>query len=174
LLQLLDPVAVEAALTAWAGGQLAARTDQPGVPARERCRVWALDGKTGRGARSSEDGQVHLVSVLDQASGVVLAQAAVDARCGELAAVPDLLDGRDLHEVLITADALHTQRSHARHLHERGGHYVMTVKANQPTLLTRLRALPWSQIGPAARERAPRPQPGRNPHDQRPHPDPMP
>ncbi len=30
----------------------------------------------------------------------------------------------------------------------------MTVKANQPTLLARLRALPWAQIGVAARERA--------------------
>ena len=29
----------------------------------------------------------------------------------------------------------------------------MPVKANQPTLLTRLRAPPWSEIGPAARER---------------------
>jgi hypothetical protein len=30
----------------------------------------------------------------------------------------------------------------------------MTVKANQPRLLARLRALPWAQIGVAARERA--------------------
>jgi predicted transposase YbfD/YdcC len=78
----------------------------------------------------------------------------VDARSGELAAVPDLLAGLDLHEVLITADALHTQRSHARHLHERGGHYVMTVKANQPRRLTRLRGLPWTQIGIAAPQQA--------------------
>lgn len=154
LLQQLDPAAVEDALSMWAGAQLAARAVDAGIPARERRRVWALDGKTVRGARTSTDGQVHLVSVLDQASGVVLAQVAVDTRCGELAAVPDLLAGLDLHEVLLTADALHTQRSHARHLHERGGHYMMTVKANQPTLLARLRALPWAQIGPASRERA--------------------
>lgn len=154
LLQQLDPVAVEAALSAWACAQLAARDTEPGGPERERRQVWALDGKAVRGARDGEGGRVHLVSVLDQASGVVLAQVQVDAKSGELAAVPELLAGLDLHEVLITADALHTQRSHARHLHERGGHYVMTVKANQPRLLARLRALPWSQIGVAARERA--------------------
>jgi predicted transposase YbfD/YdcC len=154
LLQQLDPAAVEAALSSWACAQLAARAAEPGVPERERRRVWALDGKTVRGARTSEGGHVHLVSVLDQVSGVVLAQVQVDAKSGELAAVPDLLAGLDLHEVLLTADALHTQRSYARHLHERGGHYVMTVKANQPTLLARLRALPWPQIGAAARERA--------------------
>ena len=45
----------------------------------------------------------------------------MNAKSGELAAVPALLAGLELREVLITADALHTQRSHARHLHERGG-----------------------------------------------------
>ncbi len=158
LLQQLDPAAVEAALSSWAAAQVTARTAAAGTPDREQRRVWALDGKTVRGARRSDGdahgGQVHLVSVLDQASGVVLAQVAVDAKSGELAAVPVLLARLDLHDVLVTADALHTQRSHARHVRDRGGHYVMTVKANQPTLLARLRALPWAQIGPAARERA--------------------
>jgi hypothetical protein len=46
------------------------------------------------------------------------------------------------------------QRRHARYLRERGAHDVMTVKANHPTLLRRLRTLPWAQIGVAARERA--------------------
>ncbi|ALE76841.1 hypothetical protein FRP1_29055 (plasmid) [Pseudonocardia sp. EC080625-04] len=83
-----------------------------------------------------------------------MAQVGVDSKSGELAAVPELLTGLDLNGALITADALHTQRSYARYLHERGGHYLMTVKANQPTLLARLRALPWKMIGPAAQERA--------------------
>ena len=96
------------------------------------------------------------------------------AKSGELGAVPDLLAGLDLHEVLLTADALHTQRSHARHVRDRGGHYLMTVKANQPTLLARLRALPWDQIGPAARGTSPRPRPGRDPHDQCREPAPVP
>ena len=47
-----------------------------------------------------------------------------------------------------------TQRGHADYLHSRGGHYLMTVKANQPPLLHRLRALPWRRIGSAARLRA--------------------
>jgi hypothetical protein len=131
LLQRLDPDAVEAALSVWASAQLAARTVAPGFPQRERRRVWALDGKTVRGARDHEGAQTHLVSVLDQGTGAVLAQVGLDAKSGELAAVPELLDELDLREVLLTTDALHTQRSHARYLHQRGGHYVMTVKANQ-------------------------------------------
>ena len=48
---------------------------------------------------------------------------------------------------------MHTNRNHADYLHTHGGHYLLTVKSNQPTLLRRLRALPWGQIGVAARER---------------------
>jgi predicted transposase YbfD/YdcC len=120
--------------------------------------VLALDGKTLRGAHvRGGDGGVclpHLVSVLDQAGGVVLGQVQVEEKGSEITAFTTLLDGLDLGDVLVTADALHTQRGHADYLHQRGGHYLMTIKANQPTLLARVRALPWAQIGVAAGERA--------------------
>jgi predicted transposase YbfD/YdcC len=160
VLQQIDPEALEAALQAWALAQLAARTPQAGIPVREQRRVFALDGKTVRGARTTSNGSdepvaaPHLVSVIDQDSGAVLGQVQVDAKGSEIAAFITLLDQLDLHEVLISADALHTQRGHARYLHERGGHYLLTVKANQPILLQRLRALPWSRIEVAHRQQA--------------------
>jgi predicted transposase YbfD/YdcC len=166
VLQQLDAQALESALQMWALAQLAALAPVPGIPVREQRRVFALDGKTVRGARSRAtssttggDGDEpvtapHLVSVIDQASGAVLGQVQVDAKGSEIAAFTTLLDQLDLHEVLISADALHTQRGHARYLHERGGHYLLTVKANQPTLLRRLRALPWAQIPVANRQQA--------------------
>ena len=50
-------------------------------------------------------------------------------------AIP-LLDGLDLKDKDITADALHTQRKFADYLVvKRQAHYHFTVKANQPTLL---------------------------------------
>jgi predicted transposase YbfD/YdcC len=130
---------------------------------RERRPVLALDGKTVRGAHIRTDTdtdtdtgagyrQPHLVSVLDQASGAVLGQVAVEEKGSEVGAFTTLLDNLDLTDVLITADAVHTNRNHADYLHDHGGHYLLTVKSNQPTLLRRLRALPWSQIGVAARE----------------------
>lgn len=125
---------------------------------------------SGQGSNSGTGGGrprlPHLVAVLDQASGAVLGQVQVappvgtadrtaDATAGsELAAFATVLDRVDLSGVLITADALHTQRGHAEYLHARGGHYLLPVKANQPTLLARLRALPWTAIGVATRERA--------------------
>jgi predicted transposase YbfD/YdcC len=46
----------------------------------------------------------------------------------------------------VTADALHTQRDHARYLvEEKKAHYAFTVKANQPNLYAQLKVLPWSE-----------------------------
>jgi predicted transposase YbfD/YdcC len=164
----LDPDAVEAAMRSWVQVQLAQAPELDGVPAREQRQVVAVDGKTVRGARirtstadaGTDEGtdaggyrQPHLVSALDHASGAVLGQVAVDEKGNEIVAFPTLLDTLDLTDVLITADAAHTNRNHARYLHGRGAHYLLTAKLNQPTLLRRLRALPWTQIGVAARER---------------------
>ena len=164
----LDPVEVEAAMRSWVLAQLVDKPRPDAVPMREQRQVLALDGKTVRGAHiptgtdtdSTGGGgggggyrQPHLVSVLDQASGAVLGQIAVAEKGSEVAAFTTLLDDMDLTDVLITADAAHTNRNHADYLHERGGHYLLTAKLNQPTLLRRLRALPWKQIGVAGRER---------------------
>ena len=169
VLQNLDPDAVDAAMRTWALAQLADRPVPIGVSVREQRQVLALDGKTVRGAHiptsadttdttdtgSSGGGyrQPHLVSVLDQGSGAVLGQVTVAEKGSEVAAFTTLLDQVDLTDVLVTADAVHTNRHHADYLHERGGHYLLTAKGNQPTLLRRLRALPWKQIGVAGRER---------------------
>jgi predicted transposase YbfD/YdcC len=110
--------------------------------------VLAVDGKTLRGSRTSTGVQTKLVSVYDHASGLVLTQAAV-ADGDEVAAFTTALSCLpDLGGCLITADALHCQRGHADFLTTRGGHYLFTVKANQPTVRTALRRLPWA----AARE----------------------
>jgi predicted transposase YbfD/YdcC len=158
VLQKIDASALEAALRAWALAQLDAQPAAVDTPRREQRRVLALDGKTLRGAHvRCVDGSVylpHLVSVLDQDSGAVLGQVQVEPNGSEVAAFATLLDDLDLTNVLLSADALHTHRGHADYLHERGGHYLMTIKANQPRLLARVRALPWAQIGVAARERA--------------------
>jgi predicted transposase YbfD/YdcC len=64
----------------------------------------------------------------------------------EITAFGPLLDRIDLTDVLITADALHTQRGHVEYLHQRGGHYLWIVKPNQPRLHTQLLGLPWRQV----------------------------
>jgi hypothetical protein len=57
-----------------------------------------------------------------------------------------LLDLVDIHDAVITADALHAQREHARYLARRGAHCVITVKRNEPGLHAQLAALPWRDV----------------------------
>jgi hypothetical protein len=61
--------------------------------------------------------------------------------------VRDLLRAfTDLAETVITLDAMHTQTDTAALITGRRAHYVMTVKANMPTLYRRLKKLPWAGI----------------------------
>jgi len=94
----------------------------------------ALDGKTLRGARLDADAQVHLVSVLTHKEKVTAAQRNVDQKTNEITAFRPLLEPLELTDVVVTADAMHTQREHAVFLSGRGAHFVFGCKDNQPTL----------------------------------------
>lgn len=157
LLSRLDPVALQAAVTGWVLTRRTAalaRAHPPGGPAAERRIVVAADGKTLRGTRTPEGVQVKVFGVYDHACGLVLTQTTV-VDGDEIAAFSTALATLpDLHEVVLTADALHCQREHAAWLHARGGHYLFTVKANQPTLRRALAALPWAQVSGSRRRQA--------------------
>jgi len=146
----VDVVAVEAALAAWVLGRrtAAARAgsaDPAGPRAAERV-VLACDGKTVRGSRTAAGSVTALFGVFEHRHRLVLTQRAIDAG-NEIAAFAGTLNTMgDLREVLVSADALHTQREHAAYLHRRGAHYLFTVKRNQPTLHAALAALPWAQV----------------------------
>ncbi len=109
-------------------------------------RVYSVDGKTLRGSGPAGE-QVHLLAVLDQHTGTVLGQVDVNGKTNELTRFQPLLDPLDLTAVVVTADALHTQREHARWLVDtKKAAYVFTVKKNQPRLYRQLKALPWAKI----------------------------
>lgn len=114
-------------------------------------RVIAFDGKTLRGARDAADGLVHLLAGLCQHTGTVLGQLAVGAKTNEIPMLRTLLDTIDIADAVITADALHCQRDTAQAIAAAGGHYILTVKANQPKLRKQLKELPWKQIPVADR-----------------------
>lgn len=144
VLQSVDAAELNQVVSAW----LTARAG-PGSPAagpdRPR-RVIALDGKSARGARLAGGRAVHLLAAYATATGEVLGQAVVDGKTNEISAFGPLLDRIDLAGAIITADALHTQRAHVHYLVGRDAHYLLTVKANQPTLLRQLKALPWNDV----------------------------
>ena len=94
----------------------------------------AVDGKTLRGARLEGGGQVHLLSALTHQEGVVVGQRDVDGKTNEITEFAPLLEQIDIENVVITADALHTQREHAKFLATKKAHWIFGLKGNQPNL----------------------------------------
>src|SRR5580658_560457 len=109
--------------------------------------VIAIDGKTVRGAKNKNGKAPHLVAALAHGIGAVLGQVAVDEKSNEIPAVRELLTAfTDLAGAVLTLDALHTQHDTAQAILGRGADYVMTVKANMPTLYKQLKKLPWAAV----------------------------
>jgi hypothetical protein len=97
--------------------------------------VIAFDGKTVRGAKGKDGKAPHLVAALAHGIGAVLGQVAVDENSNEIPAVRELLKAfADLSRAVLTIDAMHAQHDTAQLILGRGADYVMTVKANMPTL----------------------------------------
>jgi predicted transposase YbfD/YdcC len=144
----LDAHALAVAVGAWlADRDLHDRAAQD-QRQRPRRRAVAVDGKTLRGARAAGDGRpVHLLAVMDHATRAVLAQQQVGGAPAEVPAFAPLLASLDLAGVVVTADALHTHPDAAEFLVAgKQAHYLFQVKANQPTLLARLKRLPWHRV----------------------------
>jgi predicted transposase YbfD/YdcC len=109
--------------------------------------VIAVDGKSLRGSATAGGRCRHLLAAFTHTSGMVLGQLDVDLKTNEIPMFSTLLDTIDLLGVLVTADALHCQKDHAKYLVEqRDAHYLLTVKGNQPTLRRQLAELPWAEV----------------------------
>jgi predicted transposase YbfD/YdcC len=108
-----------------------------------------LDGKAVRGARDAGGNQVRLLAALagpDAATSVVAAQAEVGVKTNEVPMAAVVLGQIDLNGTVVTADALHTVKATANHIHEHGGEFVLPVKENRQALFDALNALPWAQV----------------------------
>lgn len=122
----LDCDTLEATLARWAGRLLGPRADG--------LRGVALDGKVSRGSGTAAAPAVHLLAALDQATGCVLAQARVPADTNEHKAALGLLKAMVLHGRVVTGDAAFCQRDLCGQVIDDGGHYLIKVDDNQPTL----------------------------------------
>jgi predicted transposase YbfD/YdcC len=100
----------------------------------------AIDGKTLRRSFDAASGRqaLHLVSAWAGELRVSLGQLAVDDKSNEIPAVRKLLELLDLEGAVVTIDAMHCQKETAQAIRRRGADYVLSVKANQPTLYGQL------------------------------------
>jgi predicted transposase YbfD/YdcC len=96
----------------------------------------AIDGKEARGSYDREAGtkSLHLVSAWSSESRLVLAQTKVMSKSNEITAIPTLLDIIDIEGSIITIDAMGTQKKIADKIHQANGDYILSLKANHPTL----------------------------------------
>lgn len=121
----IDPALFQACFTAWATSLCPDAAD-----------LIAIDGKTSRRSHDRRRGQkpLHLVSAWATTQRLVLAQEAVDEKENECGVIPEVLDRLNLKGALVTIDAIACNPAIAAAITERGGDYVLAVKANQPTL----------------------------------------
>ncbi len=138
LLARIDGDALDLAVGRW----LADRRNRT----RGRLRGLAVDGKSLRGAAKADGRKIHLLAALDH-TGLVLAQLDVGEKTNEITCFQPLLETiADLAGVVVTSDAMHTQREHADYLLGRESHYIVIVKGNQKKLRKQLKSLPWTEI----------------------------
>ena len=97
----------------------------------------AVDGKEPR------HGPGHaILSAVTVPSQFYLGSALVDTKTNEIPVARQLFGQLDLAGRWVALDALHTQDETARQLVlEHGGHYLLTVKDNQPTLRQNIQTL---------------------------------
>ena len=101
----------------------------------EELQAVALDGKTLCGTLTPYQRAVHLLAALDQKTGCVLSQRAVDQKTNEHKEALRLLKSMVLKGRVITGDAMFCQREVCEQILRDDGHYFFVVKENQPTLL---------------------------------------
>jgi predicted transposase YbfD/YdcC len=125
VLTLVDPDAFERCFMGWVRAVFRPEEDGP--------RQVAIDGKTVRRSFDREKGRspLHLVSAYATEGGIVLAQRAAEEKKGELAVLPDLLDGLDLAGCLVSLDALACHPAIAGRITGRGGDYLLALKGNR-------------------------------------------
>jgi predicted transposase YbfD/YdcC len=99
--------------------------------------VVAVDGKALRGAyeRGGAATPLQLVNVFAVDARMALAQQKAPGR-NETAGALEVLELLSLEGCIVTADALHCHRAFAGAVLERGGNYVLAIKANRGRLFT--------------------------------------
>lgn len=107
-----------------------------GQGGKQRKQHVAVDGKTMRGTlghESTSQPSVHVLSVYEVHSGLVLAQRSVREKENEISAGKDLLTPLYVRDRVWTADAMHTQKAVCQCIEQFGGKYLFLFKDNHPT-----------------------------------------
>jgi hypothetical protein len=126
LLARIDGDALDRAVGRWLADRSPTSRDSTAL------RGVSVDGKSLRGAARANGRKIHLLAAVEHTTGLVLAQLDVGEKTNEVTRFQLALDAvAGLAGVVVTSDALHTQREHAAYLLGRAADYIVIVKGNQ-------------------------------------------
>lgn len=99
----------------------------------------AIDGKRLRGSQHATSPGVHMLHAFSTKLRAVVGSLEVPPDSGECITALELIKSLPLAGVVVTGDAAFTLKSIAQAIRERGGHYFLPVKGNQPELETEVK-----------------------------------
>lgn len=95
-----------------------------------------IDGKALRGGTEKiKGGNVpYVLNAIDAATKLVLGQLAIDTKTNEITAIPQLLQLLNVKNNVFTINAIGTQKKSGERIISDGGHFVLQIKGNNPSL----------------------------------------
>ena len=96
--------------------------------------ILCIDGKAMRGTVLENGRNPDIVSAYSLKGGVTLATDMCEEKSNEITSVPKLLDKVDVSGCIVTADAMSFQKAIIDKIREKGGDFLIGLKANQRTL----------------------------------------
>ena len=121
----LSPGAFETCFAKWAAS----------IAERSEGEVVNIDGKTIRRSKGIDCSPAHVVTAWSGSNNVSLGQLRTGSKSNEITAIPELLNMLFIEGCIVTIDAAGCQTKIVDAILEKGAHYVLCAKANQPALL---------------------------------------
>lgn len=97
------------------------------------------DGKSNRGTgRLNGARNVNILNILDLSSGACIESIPIGEKESEIPAFQGALGSMDLHNTVITGDALHCNKKTCEIINKRNGFYMFALKENNPEAYSEL------------------------------------
>lgn len=99
----------------------------------------AIDGKTVNGTGRSKNTNnprenYNVLNVYSSTYNTCLYSSVIDDKTNEIPTARDALNNFNLKNIVVTADALHLQSETIKLIKDKGGHYLITCRDNQPLI----------------------------------------
>lgn len=96
--------------------------------------IISIDGKAERGTVQANGRNPDIVSAYSSNTGIILATEACQEKSNEIKAIPLLIDKIDISGKIVTADAISMQKVVIDKIRDKGGDFLIELKANQRSL----------------------------------------